>query len=78
MNKGWHKWASLIRERVRPVQLEPDGGGWHGPTIWDSPYRKQKSAEGVALRNSTADGVDQQNFGDQPEIVRLSGFISRD
>jgi hypothetical protein len=27
---------------------------------------------------SAADGVDQQNFGDQLEIVRLSGFISRD
>ena len=29
-------------------------------------------------RKSSADAEDQQNFGDQLEIVRLSGFISRD
>jgi hypothetical protein len=32
----------------------------------------------VALGKSTAGGVDQQNFGEQLEMVRLSGFIARD
>ena len=35
-------------------------------------------AKEVPLRKSTADGVGQQNFGDQLEIVQHSGFISRD
>jgi hypothetical protein len=35
---------------VRRVQLEPDGGGWRGPTALDSPYRKQKSAAMWDLR----------------------------
>src|SRR5271155_938881 len=45
--------------------------------VSETKVRAAKAKE-VPLRKSAADGVGQQNFGDQLEIVRHSGFISRD
>jgi hypothetical protein len=41
-------------------------------------YRAVGRRQEVALHKGTADGVGQQNVGDQLELARISGFISRD